>query len=331
MAIDTGMYAMQQFQVAMKVEDTVGTPVVASMQYVNIDGYPSVSRNPERYLEIRHGAGTTAKKVDAYVNQYGKEKTISFTAFYDQTWAPIFINNCIGKAVGASPASYDVAFDYTGEEIKHADTSKAGLGTYTCALISPEGTNSEIYPGCVVDSFKMSADNASDGGRFKMDVTLKTRYNISGSQAAPTTPSAYPSTYRTLHDLATKISIGGVDCIMNKMELTLNSQVKFHGFGANGIPNTIARGIPEFLVTGLFGIKYDANTAPMIPKQYDENDIAVEISNHATWASATFGIKGSFGQISDNFDPSELEGSAFIDLPIKFLASTSGDVIQVVP
>ena len=331
MAIDKGMYAMQQFQVAVKAETTLGTKLVSAMQYVNIDGYPSVSRNPERYLDVRHGAGTTAKKADAYVNQYGKEKTISFTAFYDQTLAPIFLSNCIGIAVGSSPASYDVAFNYTGVECKHGDTDTDNTGALTVALISPESSNSEVYPGCFVDSFRIYADNASDGGRFKMDVVLKTRHNIEGTHAAPTTPTAYPSTYRTIHDLSTKISIGGVDCIMNKMELTLNSQVKFHGFGANGIPNTIARGIPEFLVTGLFGIKYDANTAPMIPKQYDENDIAVEISNHATWASATFGIKGSFGQISDNFDPSELEGSAFIDLPVKFLADTSGDLVQIVP
>lgn len=331
MAIDTGMYAMPQFQVAMNIEDPVGTENLTAMQYVNIDGYPSVSRNPERFLGIRHGAGTTAKKVDAYVNQYGKEKEISFTALYDQTSSPIFISNCIGKAIGASPASYDVAYDYTGEEIKHGDTGKSYLGSLTIALISPEGSNSEIYPGCFVDTFRMYADTASDGGRFKMDVTLKTRYNISGGQAAPTTPTAYPSTFRTIYDLITKKSIGGVDVIMSKFDLTLNSQVKFFGYGTNGVPETIARGLPEFIATGLFGIKYDANTAPMVPKQYDENDIAVEISNNATWASTTFGIKGSYGQIMDNFDPADLAGGAFIDLPVKFLAHTEGDLIQVVP
>ena len=331
MAIDTGMYAMPQFQVAVKAETTLGTAVVAAMQYVNIDGYPSVSRNPERFLDIRHGAGTTAKKVDAYVNQYGKEKGISFTAIYDQTLAPIFIENCMGLVVSSSPASFDIAYNFTGVECKHGDTDNNNTGALTVALISPEGNNSEIYPGCFVDTFKMYADTASDGGRFKMDIALKTRYNISGSQAAPTTPTAYPSTFRTIYDLTTKKSIGGVDVIMSKFELTLNSQVKFLGYGTNGVPETIARGLPEFIATGLFGIKYDANTAPMIPKQYDENDIAVEISNNATWASATFGIKGDTAQISDNFDPADLAGGAFIDLPVKFLAHTSGDLIQIVP
>ena len=331
MAIDPGMYSMQQFQVAVLAETTLGTAKVATMQYVNIDGYSSVSRNPERYLEVRHGTGRTAKKADVYVNQYGKEKTISFTAFYDQTLAPIFIENCMGLVVGSSPASFDIATGFLGVECKHGDTDTDNTGALTVALISPEGSNSEIYPGCFVDSFRMYADNAADGGRFKMDVVLKTRHNISGSQAAPTTPTAYPSTYRTIHDLSTKISIGGVDCVMNKMELTLNSQVKFFGYGALGIPQTIARGIPEFLVSGIFGIKYDANTAAMLPKQYDENDIVVEISNNATWASATFGLKGSYGQISDNFDPAEFEGGAFVDLPIKFMAHTSGDLISLVP
>lgn len=331
MAIDSGMYAMEQFQVAVKAETTLGTANVTAMQYVNIDGYPSVSRAPERFLDRRHNAGNTAKKADVYVSQQGKVKEISFTAFYDQTLAPIFLENVMGVTVGTSPASYDIPYNFTGVECANGDTDTDNTGALTVALISPEGSNSEIYPGCFVDTMRIYADGATDGGRFKMDITLKTRYNISGGQAAPTSPSAYPTTYRTIHDLATKRSIDSVDVVMNKFDLTLNSQVKFYGYGASGIPDTMGRGLPEFLATGTFGIKYDSNTAGIIAKQYDENDIAVEISNNATWASATFGIKGSYAQIMDNFDPGDVEGGAFFDLPLKFMASTSGDLIQVVP
>lgn len=330
MAIDKGMYAMPQFQVAVKAETTLGTANVTAMQYVNIDGYPSISRNPERYLDIRHGAGRTAKKVDAYVSQFGKEKSISFTAFYDQTLAPIFIENCMGLVVGTTPASFDIAYNYTGVECAHGDNDEDNTGALTVALVSPESGYSEIYPGCFVDTLKIYADASSDGGRFKMDVGLKTRHNISMEQASPTTPSAYPSTYRTIYDLATLMQVGGNDVVMNKVELELNSQVKFYGSGANGIPDTIGRGLPDFIVTGLFGMKYDVGTSVLLKQSLEENDIVVEISNHATWASSTFGIKGNYGQISEDFNPAEFEGGAFVDVPIKFLAHTSGDIIQIV-
>lgn len=391
MAIDTGMYAMTQFRVALAPETTLGTANTTTMQLVNIDGYPSVSRNVERMIDIRHGTGTIAKKADAYVNQYGQEKVFSFSGFIDSStvvtsgmitngiWYQIvtmevgdsFVNvgtttdltgrvfkstgttpttwtngsklqpltigmmlleNIIGTLVGVGPISYDVAYNYIGPEHYHGHDITSNIGTLTLALVSPEGDNTIIQPGCIVKSLKIAADVGSDGGRFKFDAELVSRHNANTGQAAPTSMVAYPTiSYRTIFDLAAKQSIAGSDVVMNKMELTLDNQVKFFGFGASGIPNTIGRGLPEFLVTGLFGIKYDANTASIIPKQYDENDIVVELSNHATWASATFGLKGSYGQISDNFDPAEFEGGAFVDLPIKFLAHTSGNVIEIIP
>jgi hypothetical protein len=337
MAKDKGMYALTQFKVAVINETTLGTANTTSMQLVNIDGYPSVNRGTERFLDLRHGDGTVAKNSDVYISQYGKVKEISFTALYDQTLADIFIENCIGRAEtaavpGVSPAYYGIPYNYTGVECATGDADTDYTGAMTVALISPEGSHTEIFPGCFTDQIKIYADAASDGGRLKMDVTLKTRHNISFDQAAPTGLVAYPSTYRTIHDLATTQKILSNDVVINKFELTINSQVKFYGCGANGIPDTIGRGIPEMIVTGVFGIKYDANTAGLIGDINDENTIDIVLSNSAAWDdTVTFGLKGDNAQISDNFNPADVEGGAFIDLPVKFLASTTGNVFEIVP
>ena len=331
MAIDTGFYSLKQFQVAYKAETTLGTANVTSMQYLNIDGFPSVNFNPTSFLDVRHGGGRTAKKSDVYKNQSGQEKRIVIPGIYDQTMGADFFENIIGEVVGTSPASFDIAYNYTGPECKHGDTDNDNTGAITLALVSPEGSNSIICPGCVLDRFKIMANVGDDGGRFKFDAEFVTRHNLATGQAAPTSPTAYPSTYRTIYELSAKQSVGAVDVDLYKLELEILANVKFSGFGASGIPSVIGRGIPEMAVNGMFGVKYDANTAPIIPKQLDENDIAVEISNNATWASATFGLKGTYGQISGDFNPSDVEDGAFIDIPLKFMASTSGDVIQVVP
>jgi len=331
MAIDTGMYSLKQFQVAVKAETTLGTALVTGMQKVNIDGYPSVSRNPERYLEVRHGEGNVAKQADVYIEQKGKVKEISFTALYDQTLAPIFLENCIGAVVGVGPASYAVPYNYTGPECATGDTDSDNTGALTVALISPEGSNTEIYPGCIVSSLRIYADLANDGGRFKMDVVLQTRHNIA-VQAAPTSPSAYPTTYRTLYDLCTNQSLGGSDIVMNRFEVTLNNNAKFHGNGCDGVPQSISRGLPEFMVTGIVGVKYDANTAALLQRQYDDANVtALQLANNATFASATFGVDAKKCFISDNFDPADADGGAFMDVPLKMVAGTSRSVIDIIP
>ena len=336
MAIDTGMYSPTQFRLSVLAETTLGTANKTSMHLLNLEGVPTLTRPAVRALDIRHGVGQTAKSADVYVNESGEIKEISFTALYDQTTAPIFISNCMGVAVGASPASYDIPYNYTTVECAIGDTDTDSTGALTVAFVNPESDYSEIFPGCFVDTFRMYANVGDDGGRFKMDVTLKTRCN--SDHGAPVTDPTYANsgvpyqTFRTIYDLATKMSIDGSDVVMNSIDITFNSQVKFFGNGASGIPLTIGRGFPEFIVTGSFGVKHDANTVALFhSKLYDENEIAVEISNNATWSSATFGVKGSYGQIMEDINIEEVEGGAFFNVPLKFLASTSGDVIQIVP
>lgn len=336
MSIDTGMYAPTQFRLAVLPETTLGTANKTSMKLVNLLGVPSLTRGSVKDYSIKHGVGQVANKNNIYVNQQGEIKEISFTALYDQTLAPIFISNCMGVAVGTSPASYDIAYNYTTTECKPGDEYINSTGALTVAYINPETNYSEIFPGCFVDTFRMYAVAGDDGGRFKMDITLKTRHN--SDHSAPTSDPTYTNsdfpytTFRTIYDLATKQEIYGVSVVMNSFDLTLNSQVKFFGFGANGIPATIGRGFPEFIINGSFGLKMDANTAGLLlATGYDETDITVEISNNATWASATFGIKSLYGQITNDINVEEVEGGAFIPVELKFLASTSGDAIQIVP
>ena len=301
------------------------------MQEINLTDIPSITYDTDRFLDVRHGAGRTAKKADAFVEQFGKAKRISFSCLYDQTIAPILISNAMAVAVGTSPESYDIAYNYTGVECAHGDTDTDNTGALTFAYCDPEGSNSIIFPGCFVDRLRIYATSGDNGGRFMIDCEVVTRHNVSTGQAAPGTRTAYPTTYRTIHDMAARQQVDGSDIDMYKVDIEILSNVKFAGFGASGIPSVIARGIPEIAVNGVIGIKHDANTAGLKAKQLTENDIVIELSNNATWASATFGLMGSYAQISSDFDVTNVEDGAFIDLPVKFLAHTSGDLIQIVP
>ena len=333
MAIDTGMYALTEFLAAIKAETTLGTANVTSMQYINIDAPLAPTRNPELFTDVRSGAGRTPKAADVHASGKGKEKTIPFSGQYDTTIAPMLIENCMGLIVGSTPASFDIAYNWTGVECKHGDTDTDNTGALTLANICPEGNNSEIYPGCFTDELKMSADTANDGGRFHYDASLKTRYNISTAQAAPTTPSAYSSTYRTIYELQGASAVcqfGGADVVLESVELNLKSNVQFYGYGVDGIPDVIGRGLPEFEVTGVFGMKFDANTVGANVK-YIAGTTVIVAMHDAAWASATFGWLGNYAKITADVNEEEVKSGAFVKIPVKFMAHTSGDVIQIVP
>lgn len=333
MAIDTGMYHPTQFKAAIKAETTLGTANTTAMQLLNIDSVIAPTRNPELFVGVRSGDGRTAKAADVYASQYGKEKTIGISGLYETTGIPILLENCTAVAVGTLPASYDVPCNFTGPECAHGDTDTDNTGALTFAYVIPEGDNSEIYPGCFVDELKLTADTANDGGRFHYTSNLKTRHNVSTAQAAPTGMSSYGTTYRTIYELAGASAVcqfGGVDVVLETVELTLKSNVQFYGFGANGIPQTIARGMPEFEVTGVFGMKFDANTVGNNVKFLAGTAVVVAMHNNV-WASATFGWLGSYARITGDVNIEEVKNGAYVKIPVKFLASTSGDVIQIVP
>ncbi len=46
----------------------------------------------------------------------------------------------------------------------------------------------------------------------------------------------------------------------------------------------MARGLPDFEVTCLLGVKYDENSAPWLHESHALGSLVVEVSNNATWA-----------------------------------------------
>lgn len=333
MAIEPSVYSSLQFKAALVPETTLGTANTTSMLLINLDSPVSITHNPAMFTGIRSGDGRIAKAADIYVSQYGQEKTISFSSLYTTDIAAKLFENLMGVTVGTSPASYNLPYNYTGPTCYHGKSLIDATGSLTFAHIVPEGNNTEIFPGCFIDELKVKADTATDGGRFHFDVTMKTRYNAAIGQAAPSNPTAYGTTARKIYDLAGSSAIcqiGGVDVVLESIELNFKSNVQFYGFGVDGIPQTMGRGIPEFEVTGIFGVKFDANSVTNVAKFLGGTTVAIAMHNN-DWSLATFGFKGDYAKITSDLNIEEVKSGAFVKIPVKFTASTSGNVIQVIP
>lgn len=338
MAIVSTTYAPNEWQFAMKAETTTGTINVTTMQKINVDAPATMSQEVTQTLEPRSTPGRTVKLADAFVTDKGGHKTsISISGVFDTTVGPLLLSNALGQAVGTSPASYDMAYDYAPTARAHGATTGTIIHTFTFAIVPPIASKAIILPGCVCSALEVTFDKATEGGRGHFTATIETAYNPLKDQATPASMAVYGATFRYLREFGTKkqITISGgaaVDVVLNKVAYAINNNVTYTGFqGANGDPELLQRAIPAADVALMLGVKYDANTEMLWSTRRDGTSIGVEISDNATWASSTFGVKAGFCQLDADVVPSGTDAGVFEDLSLKCLGSTSGDLIQIVP
>ena len=334
MGLDGAGYAPSEFKLALKAESTIGTANVSSMNLINVDSVSLPALNPTQVLDVRSGTGRTAKAEDAFVTEKGTTKEISFSGTADSTVLPLLLQNITTTSVGSSPASYDVAYNYTPPELETDDSSSITIrDTVTVAVVSPEAGNDQSirFPGCCLTALSLTGDMGTESGRIKMSGTFKTGYPPAYAQNIPTSMTAHGSTYYYLTDFHTTRTIAGVtDCVIASWTLNLENDAIYLGYdGATAIPQSIVRAIPELAVSQDFSLKYDDNTAGMHVIWKAGSNAAIELSNHGPWSSAsTFGVKAANGRITS---VSWSEAAAmFVDMSIKNMATTSGDVIQIV-
>jgi len=333
MSVDVNTYSMQEFRFAYKPETTIGSKLNSTMQLVQLAGDVTVAKQVVQDTTPRGGQGRTLKTADVHTTDKGGQRTvITVPIIWDTTIAAVLMQELTWNTVGSSPGSYDIEYNYAPTAQAHGDNpGSANCGTLTCCLISPVTDESRYWVGACLEAISFSASADTDGGRMQANLTFVTEYREADATTAPTSPSAYGSTYRYLYDMQTKKSVGGVDVIMNKFELTITNPVSYAGFqGSDGDPELVTRGIGGVQVNSVIGVKHDPNTANFWESHRAGDTIAVEISNHATWASATMGFKAQ-GKINADVAPSETDQGAFQDVPLLITAPSSGDLFQWIP
>ena len=89
--------------------------------------------------------------------------------------------------------------------------------------------------------------------------------------------------------------------------------------------------MPEFEVSGVFGLKFDANTVGANVDYIAGTTVAIAMHNAATFANSTFGWVGAYGIIMADINPEDVRSGAYVKIPIKFMAHTEGDLFQIIP
>ena len=339
MAIDGAAYSPKEFKLSFSTESVsngnIGEQRTDGFVDLNVDSIEMPSFNPTVILDPRTGTGRTAKAENAYISQKGMVTEVSFSGVADTQALPKLLNNIMTGAVGSSPASYDIPYNYSPPELEH-DDAITSLGDYTKTLTvqiaNPEAGNdhSIFLKGCVLTSLSLTGDIGTDNGRVTMSGTFKTQYKPVTGQAR-VAGTAYTSVYYYLTNFNAKKTIANVaDCIIQSMTLNLENPREYVGFqGSDADPEAIVRAIPEISANMDMTIKMDDNTAGIHTSFLAGSNVATELSNNASWASATvFGVKAANGRITSvSFNES---AAMYLDVSTQFLATTSGDLIQII-
>ena len=200
------------------------------------------------------------------------------------------------------------------------------------ALVSPISDKTRIFRGAVVESLEVMWDKTVEAGRRHATLTVVTAYTEEVVAATPSSLTAYGGTFSYMRTMTATKSIGGDVVVLGKVGYKITNPVRFIGQqGANGEPEMIARAIPSVDVKIMGSVKYDTNTETWWEDHRAGTSFAVEISDNATWASATSGFKAGACKMTSEPAPADTEDGAFIDFELTATDDLSNDLIQIVP
>lgn len=329
MTVLANAYNMGENEVGIAAETTVGTAKTTGMIFFNTSSdapYPTLNAFTDHV--VRSGAGRTAKAEDMFTEQWNQEKVYTITGVADEQILALLLANVMGNAA-VSPAAFNMIAAYAPAGILHGAAATDATKTLTVALKTPvPGDAGNItLAGCTCRKLTLDMAFATDGGRMNFTAEMVTKYKpikASGITGSPSTRN-----YLTIRSFScVKQSVFGVDVVMDALSLTIDNPAGYHGCQGIGDPQTINRGMPETMVTGTLSVKYDDNTADFWTRFGTGAGLspvgAIEISNNATFASATLGVLIASAIVTDSPTLSQNGADgAFKSFGFKAVASTT--------
>lgn len=310
--------------------NTTGVTIATCYQLINIDSIEMPSFNPTQVFDVRSSDARVAKVSDAYTSQKAVQHEVSFSGTADSIVVPMLLQHMFAVDV-ESAKLYDLISSYTPNELEHNATSDIHK-TLSVAIFSPEAGNdhSIVMAGVTLTSLTVNGDMGTENGRVKISGTFKSGYKPSVGQARPSTRD-YGTTYYYLTTMNTKKTVANkADSVLQSLSVNMENPSEYLGYqGSDADPQAIARSIPELGVTIDATVKYDDNTANMHDALLQGTTVATELSNNATFASATtFGVQASNCKITSvAFNEA---AAMMLDVSMKVLAPSSGDMIRII-
>ena len=337
MAIKVQTFSPKSYEVGVQQQTAFGTGLISGMTKLDVDSITYPTSGITQILEQKAGDGFMVQKTDTF--QTNKLAVTEFTVSgtLKESYGDIFLENMIS---GESSGVHTLLSNFTPALVGIAGASDdvpptvANNLVLTFAIKTPVSNKSIILKDCVVTSFSISADTATESGRLKYSATVKTGSLHTFNGASDATIADLGTDDVFIGECATsdyRIAHGLADSIVSSFTLNLESDAVFLSANASGDHDVVSRA-SEFIFNADMSIKYDATTEPLLTTWQTQTggaSVAVtSLANVATPADGTFGWKIYQGLLT-NVAINEGE-VAMLDISVKGLGNGgSGSALVV--
>jgi hypothetical protein len=291
MAFNTSAFSPKEWTIGVAEEATVGT-AVTSFKGIEFESVSMPSMNDLRVIEKRAGSsGRVVNENDLFYLEAGAEHEFSISGILTDDLISILVENATGVETASSVCLVDTG--HAPASFLHGATSSGAHNTVQFAINGVSSPDSSYtLRGCVIESLTLSADANEEGGRFKFDLTAKTRTPfVSTAHASSTnTIASYTENFIFLGDFTVGKQVYAKEVVLDSIGVTLENPVVFLGNGASGVPEGYMRSVPEFKATANCAVKFDDNTDTFIQDwraQTVASPKGLYLASNATWANSS--------------------------------------------
>ena len=239
------------------------TGIGATMNQLDVDSISMPSLNPTQVLDVRSGAGRTLKDEDVFQDNVLRVSEFSLSGtLHNDTGHKLLLQNICNDVSGDVSVSSN--FTAASQNMAGATAVTNSASSLTFVFQPSDVTNQQgmEFFGCVVTNFTISADMATEGGRYKWSATLQTGKKPDLASTAEPTITAYANTDMPKLSSASDIQVMDIEVVLNSFTCTIDHPAVFAGQSTTGYA-IVGRGA-EIAVTGDAQVKYDGNTKTMI-------------------------------------------------------------------
>ena len=240
------------------------TGIGTTMYQLDVDSVSYPSLNVTQALDVRSGVGATLKDEDFFHDRTLRVVELSLSGtLHDDVGHRLLLANICGAAQ-ADDTDQNIASGHKIVSQRYGDAVTNNASSLTLVIQPSDVSNQRgmEFFGCVVTNFTISADTATEGGRYKWSATIQTgKIPDLDSQVSPTI-TAYANNTGTTLASASGVKLYGVDAVLNSFTTTIDYPAVFTGITSTGY-EVVSRGA-ECAVTHDCQVKYDGNTKDMI-------------------------------------------------------------------
>ena len=265
----------------------------SNMYQLDVDsvGFPSLNVN--QALDVRSGGGRVLKDEDFFQDNVLRvlEVSLSGTMHNDAGHELLIQNVC--NSVASDPI---IATSHSGASQIYGSAVTNAASSLTIGIKASDHTNQKSLelPGMVVTNFTLSADNATEGGRYKFSATLQSGTVADLAEVViDMGTNEYANSTASFMSNASAIKVFNTEVVMNSFSLAIDHPAVFSGAKSTGY-ELVSRGA-ECAITVDTQVKYDANTKGFLnsfdgQSAYLAGNMFVMVNNNAYGVSIPNGV-----------------------------------------